>query len=63
MSLLPPDDLLFRSLIVKFCADRQLGIDETVVSYLVSRIERSYAAARQAVGLLDTARRSGSAGR
>jgi chromosomal replication initiation ATPase DnaA len=52
--LLPPDDLLFRSLIIKFCADRQLSIDETVVSYLTSRIERSYAAARQAVDLLDT---------
>ena len=34
VSLLPPDDLLFRGLIVKFCADRQLSIDETVVSYL-----------------------------
>ena len=52
--LLPPDDLLFRGLIVKFCADRQLSIDETVVSYLTSRIERSYAAARQAVELLDS---------
>jgi chromosomal replication initiation ATPase DnaA len=52
--LLPPDDLLFRGLIVKFCADRQLSIDETVVSYLISRIERSYAAARQAVDLLDS---------
>ena len=52
--LLPPDDLLFRSLIVKFSADRQLSIDETVVSYLVSRIERSYATARQAIDLLDT---------
>jgi chromosomal replication initiation ATPase DnaA len=28
VSLLPPDDLLFRGLIVKFCADRQLSIDE-----------------------------------
>ena len=54
VALLPPDDLLFRSLIVKFCADRQLSIDETVVSYLTTRIERSYAAARQAVDLLDT---------
>ena len=52
--LLPPDDQLFRALIVKFCADRQMSIDETVVSYLASRIERSYAAARHAVGLLDT---------
>jgi chromosomal replication initiation ATPase DnaA len=54
VSLQPPDDQLFRALIVKFCADRQLAVDETVVSYLATRIERSYAAVRQAVELLDT---------
>ena len=54
VSLLPPDDLLFRSLIVKFCTDRQLSVDEAVVSYLINRIERSYAAVRRAVELLDT---------
>jgi len=54
VSLSPPDDLLFRGLIIKFCADRQLAVDETIVSYLASRIERSYAAARRAVELLDT---------
>jgi chromosomal replication initiation ATPase DnaA len=54
VTLLPPDDQLFRGLIVKFCADRQLTVDETVVSYLATRIERSFAAARQAVELLDT---------
>jgi chromosomal replication initiation ATPase DnaA len=54
VSLLEPDDLLFRGLIVKFCADRQLSIDEAVVSFLANRIERSYAAARHAVDLLDT---------
>jgi chromosomal replication initiation ATPase DnaA len=54
VSLSPPDDQLFRALIVKFCADRQLSIDETVVSYLVSRIERSYVAVRRAVEFLDT---------
>jgi chromosomal replication initiation ATPase DnaA len=53
ISLLPPDDQLFRALIVKFCTDRQLAVDETVVSYLTTRIERSYAAARRAVQLLD----------
>jgi chromosomal replication initiation ATPase DnaA len=52
--VLPPDDQLLRALIVKFCADRQMSIDETVVSYLVTRIERSFAAAREAVELLDT---------
>jgi chromosomal replication initiation ATPase DnaA len=54
VSLLPPDDQLLRALIVKFCADRQLTVDETVVSYLSTRIERSFVAARQAVELLDT---------
>jgi chromosomal replication initiation ATPase DnaA len=53
VSLQPPDDFLFRALIVKFCADRQLSVDESVVSYLGNRIERSYAAARQVVELLD----------
>ena len=54
VSLLPPDDHLRRALIVKFCADRQLAVDEAVVSYLATRIERSYAALRKAVELLDT---------
>ena len=53
VSLLPPDDQLLRALIVKFCADRQLAVDESVVSYLATRIERSFAAARRAVELLD----------
>ncbi len=48
-----PDDALLRSVLVKLCADRQLGVDEAVVSYLASRIERSFAAARAAVALLD----------
>jgi chromosomal replication initiation ATPase DnaA len=54
VTLSPPDDQLFRALIVKFCADRQLTVDEAVVSYLTTRIERSYAAVRQAVELLDS---------
>jgi chromosomal replication initiation ATPase DnaA len=53
IALQPPDDQLFRALIVKFCTDRQLSVDEAVVGYLTTRIERSYAAARQAVAHLD----------
>lgn len=53
VSIGEPDDQLFRALIVKFCADRQLAVDEAVVGYLATRIERSYAAARQAVERLD----------
>lgn len=51
--LTPPDDQLFRALIVKFCADRQMTVDESIVSYLATRIERSFAAARRTVELLD----------
>ncbi|MGX1322257.1 chromosomal replication initiation ATPase DnaA [Bradyrhizobium sp. USDA 377] len=54
VTLLPPNDQLFRGLIVKFCADRQLSVDESVVGYLATRLERSSAAARQAVELLDS---------
>jgi chromosomal replication initiation ATPase DnaA len=54
VQLLPPDDHLFRALVVKFCADRQLPVDETVVTYIASHIERSYAALRRAVELLDS---------
>lgn len=54
VSLSAPDDLFFRGLIVKFCADRQMSIDESVVSYIATRVERTSAAARQAVELLDS---------
>jgi chromosomal replication initiation ATPase DnaA len=53
VQLLPPDDQLFRALIVKFCSDRQLKVDEAVVGYLTTRLERSYAAVRRAVERLD----------
>jgi chromosomal replication initiation ATPase DnaA len=41
VTLQEPDDQLFRALIIKYCADRQMSVDETVVSYLSTRIERS----------------------
>ena len=53
VTLAPPDDALLRSLIVKLGADRQLTLDEALVNYLVTRIERSFAAARAAVARLD----------
>ena len=53
VTLEAPDDALLRSVIVKLCADRQLTVDEPMVSYLASRIERSVGAARDAVALLD----------
>ncbi len=53
VALAPPDDGLLRALIVKLCMDRQLSVDEALVNYVASRIERSFAAARAAVELLD----------
>jgi chromosomal replication initiation ATPase DnaA len=53
VTLAPPDDALLRSLIVKLAADRQLALDEALVSYLANRIERSFASARAAVVRLD----------
>jgi chromosomal replication initiation ATPase DnaA len=53
VTMATPDDALLRAVIVKLCADRQLMLDESVVGYLVTRIERSMEAARAAVALLD----------
>ncbi len=48
-----PDDALLRAVLVKLFADRQLGVDENLIGYLASRIERSFAGARAAVEELD----------
>ena len=53
VTLQAPDDAMLRAVIVKLAADRQLGIDESVVRFLLARIERSFAAARAAVIALD----------
>jgi chromosomal replication initiation ATPase DnaA len=53
VTLTSPDDALLRAVLLKLFADRQLGIDESLISYLVTRIERSFAAARAAVETLD----------
>jgi chromosomal replication initiation ATPase DnaA len=53
VTLAPPDDALLRALIVKLAADRQLALDEALVTFLVNRIERSYAAVRAALTRMD----------
>ncbi|MEQ9529894.1 MAG: chromosomal replication initiator DnaA, partial [Parvibaculaceae bacterium] len=55
----PPDDALLAGILVKLFADRQLRATPAVISYLASRIERSVAAAREAVAALDRASLSG----
>ena len=51
--LRPPGDALLRLVMLKLAADRQIALDESVVSYLANRIERSFAAVRDAVARLD----------
>jgi len=53
VTLQAPDDAMLRAVIVKLAADRQLKLEENVVSYLSTHIERSFAAARSAVIALD----------
>jgi chromosomal replication initiation ATPase DnaA len=53
VALAPPDDALLRAVLVKLFADRQLAVDESLINYVAMRIERSFAAARDVVSLLD----------
>jgi chromosomal replication initiation ATPase DnaA len=53
LELSPPDDALLRAVMVKLFADRQLAVEEALIVYLATRIERSFAAARTAVDALD----------
>lgn len=48
-----PDDAMLAQVIVKLFADRQVGIDDRVVGYLVARMERSLEAAQTIVANLD----------
>ncbi len=51
--ILPPDDELLRGVLVKHFADRQIAVDEALVSYLVTRMPRSLDVARQLVARID----------
>jgi chromosomal replication initiation ATPase DnaA len=53
VDLQAPDDALLRAVLVKLFADRQLVVDENLIGYLATRIERSFAGARAAVEELD----------
>ncbi len=48
----PSDDLL-RGVLVKLFTDRQLAVDESVISYLLVRMPRSLASARSLVAEID----------
>ncbi len=49
----PPDDALLAAVLIKQLGDRQLRVPPAVVHYLVARMERSFAACRRVVDLVD----------
>jgi chromosomal replication initiation ATPase DnaA len=53
VTLAPPDDTLLRAVLVKLFSDRQLAVDEALVGFLATRIERTVQAARAVVARLD----------
>jgi chromosomal replication initiation ATPase DnaA len=50
-----PDDALLGAVLVKLFADRQLQVGPDLILWLLHRIERSFAGAREAVARLDAA--------
>lgn len=48
-----PDDALLRAVLVKQFADRQIAVDDAIVSYLLSHMERSFDAARRLAAEID----------
>lgn len=51
----PPDDDLLAAVLVKLFSDRQLSVEPGLIRYLVSRMDRSFAAAERLVADLDRA--------
>jgi chromosomal replication initiation ATPase DnaA len=52
-AILSPDDELLRGVLVKLFEDRQIAVDEALISYLVMRMPRSLDMARQLVARID----------
>lgn len=55
VSLGLPDDALLAGVLAKAFADRQIRVSPDILSYAVSRLERSYAAVQQLAAKLDEA--------
>ncbi len=49
----PPDDALLSAVLVKLFADRQIAVPPALIPYLLSRMDRSFAAAGDLVATLD----------
>lgn len=55
LRLAEPDDLLLKRLLIKLFADRQIEVQPVLIDHLVTRLERSFAAANRVVEVLDHA--------
>lgn len=55
VAIAPPDEVLLSAVTVKLFADRQKDVAPDVVAWLLTRIERSFAAVHDAVQRLDAA--------
>ncbi len=53
LEILPPDDALLRGVLVKLFFDRQINADESIVSFMLTRMPRSLEAARLLVAEID----------
>lgn len=54
VALAPPDDALLAAVLAKLFADRQVVVPDTLIPYLLPRMERSLASAQDLVARLDT---------
>lgn len=52
-TLSEPDDALLRAILIKQFADRQINVDEAIISFMLTRMERSARAARGLVEEID----------
>ncbi|MGH6961052.1 MAG: HdaA/DnaA family protein [Dongiaceae bacterium] len=59
VTIAPPDDGLLEALLAKLFADRQLVVDRGTVIFIVTRMERSFDAARRLVDAIDRAALAG----
>jgi chromosomal replication initiation ATPase DnaA len=53
--ILAPDDALLRGVLLKQFSDRQISVDEALLSYLVTRMPRSLGMVRELVSAIDAA--------
>lgn len=53
VQVLPPDDMLLASVLIKLFSDRQMQVANDVIQYILPRMERSFDAARTIVDRAD----------